>query len=183
MKRLAIVAAVVLCLAGGAAQARQAPPPPAAAASKATPETRALAARYFDAIHYDKLLGQMMEQMVPVMVQTLRKQTPSLTDEQSRLVSETVIETSREMTDKMKAPMIDAVAEVFTEQELRDLVAFYEAPSGQALIAKTPELTQKMMAQMPAIMAEMQGKMLQKLCAKLNCAAPASASAPKASKS
>jgi hypothetical protein len=37
------------------------------------------------------------------------------------------------------------------------------------------------MAQMPAIMAETQGKMLQKLCAKLNCAGPAPA--PKASKS
>jgi len=182
MKRLAIlVTAAALCLGGGAAQARQAQPPAAAAPSKATPETRALAARYFEAIHYDKMLGQMMEQMVPVMIQTLRKQTPSLTDEQSQLVSETVIETTREMTDKMKAPMIDAVAEVFTEQELRDLVAFYEAPSGQALIAKTPELTQKMMAQMPAIMAETQGKMLQKLCAKLNCAGPAPA--PKASKS
>jgi len=171
MKRLAILAAAALCLTGGAAQARQASPP-AAVASKATPETRALAARYFEAIHYDKMLGQMMDQMVPVMVEAMRKQTPSLTDEQSRLVSETVIESTREMTDKMKAPMIDAVAEVFTEQELRDLVAFYEAPSGQALIAKTPELTQKMMAQMPTIMAEMQGKMLQKLCAKLSCAAP-----------
>lgn len=182
MKRLAIlVTAAALCLGGGAAQARQAPPPAAATASKATPETRALAARYFEAIHYDKMLGQMMEQMVPVMVQTLRKQTPSLTDEQSQLVSETVVESTREMTEKMKAPMIDAVAEVFTEQELRDLVAFYEAPSGQALIAKTPELTQRMMAQMPAIMAETQGKMLQKLCAKLNCTSPAPA--PKASKS
>lgn len=182
MKRLAIlVTAAALCLGPGAAQARQAPPPAAATASKATPETRALAARYFEAIHYDKMLGQMMEQMVPVMVQTLRKQTPSLTDEQSQLVSETVVESTREMTEKMKAPMIDAVAEVFTEQELRDLVAFYEAPSGQALIAKTPELTQRMMAQMPAIMAETQGKMLQKLCAKLNCTG--SAPAPKASKS
>ncbi|SFJ61330.1 DUF2059 domain-containing protein [Caulobacter sp. UNC279MFTsu5.1] len=181
MKRLAVLAAAAaLCLTGGAAQARQASPP-AAAASKATPETRALAARYFEAIHYDKLLGQMMDQMIPVMVQTLRTQTPSLTDEQSRLVSETVIESTREMTDKMKAPMIDAVAEVFTEQELRELVAFYEAPTGQALIAKTPELTQKMMAQMPAIMAEMQGKMLQKLCAKVSCAAPPPA--PKATKS
>ena len=124
---------------------------------------------------FDDLIGQ------EAMVQTLRTQTPSLTDEQSRLVSETVIESTREMTDKMKAPMIDAVAEVFTEQELRELVAFYEAPTGQALIAKTPELTQKMMAQMPAIMAEMQGKMLQKLCAKVSCAAPPPA--PKATKS
>jgi hypothetical protein len=183
MKSLAILAAsAALCLSGGTAQARQATPPAAAATpSKATPETRALAARYFEAIHYDKMLSQMMEQMVPVMVQTLRKQTPSLTDEQSQLVSETVVESTREVTDRMKAPMIDAVAEVFTEQELRDLVAFYEAPSGQALIAKTPELTQRMMAQMPAIMAETQGKMLQKLCAKLNCAGPAPA--PKASKS
>lgn len=183
MKRLAVlVAAAALCLAGNAAHARQASPPPPAAASKASPETRALAERYFKAIHYDTLLNQMMDQMVPTMIETMRKQTPSVTDEQSRLISETVLETTHEMTDKMKAPMLDAVAEVFSEQELRDLVAFYEGPSGQALIAKTPELTQKMMTQMPAIMAETQTKMLQKLCAKLGCDA-AGAPARKAAKS
>ncbi|HWW28262.1 MAG TPA: DUF2059 domain-containing protein, partial [Caulobacter sp.] len=144
-------------------------PPPPSAASKATPETRALAARYFEAIHYDKLLGQMMDQMVPMMIDSMRKQTPSVTEDQGRLISETVVETAREMTGKMKGPMIDAMAEVFTEQELRDLVAFYEGPSGQALIAKTPELTQRMMGQMPGMMTEMQVKMRERLCAKIGC--------------
>lgn len=177
MKRLAIlVVAAALCLTSGAAQARQAPPPPAA--SKATPETRALAVRYFDAIHYDKLLGQMMDQMVPMMIDSMRKQTPSVTEDQGRLVGEVAAESAREMTGKMKAPMIDAMAEVFTEQELRDLVAFYEGPSGQALIAKTPELTQRMMGQMPGIMAETQIKMREKLCAKLGCEKPAAPSKP-----
>lgn len=177
MKRLAILVVVAaLCLTGGAAQARQASPP--AAASKAKPETRALAVRYFDAIHYDKLLGQMMSQMVPMMMESVRKQAPSMTDEQGRLLSETVVEITGEMTGKMKAPMIDAMAEVFTEQELRDLVAFYEGPSGRALIAKTPELTQRMMAQMPGMMAEMQVKMRERLCAKIGCEKTAAPSKP-----
>lgn len=168
MKRLAIlVVAATLCLTGATAQARQVSPPPAA--SKATPETRALATRYFEAIHYDKLLGQMMDQMVPMMIDSMRKQTPSVTEAQGREISETVVEATHEMTGKMKAPMIDAMAEVFTEQELRDLVTFYEGPSGQALIAKTPELTQRMMGQMPGMMAEMQVKMRERLCAKLGC--------------
>ncbi|MBO9559538.1 MAG: DUF2059 domain-containing protein [Caulobacter sp.] len=182
MKRLALVAAVALCMTGGAAQARQAASPPAAA-STATPETRALAERYFDAIHYDKLLDQMMGQMVPMMMQTMRKQAPNVTDEQSQLISDIVLDSTREMTHKMKAPMIDAMAEVFTEQELRDLVTFYEGPSGQALIVKTPELTQRMMGQVPALAAEMQSKMMQKLCAKISCATPAAAAAGKATKS
>jgi hypothetical protein len=120
----------------------------------------------------------MMDQMVPMMMESMRKQAPSMTDEQSRALSETVLETTREMTGKMKAPMVDAMAEVFTEQELRDLVAFYEGPSGQALIAKTPELTQRMMGQMPGMMAEMQVKMRERLCAKIGCDKAAAPSKP-----
>jgi hypothetical protein len=168
MKRLvAFAVAAALCLTGGAAQARQAPA--SAAASHASPQTKALAERYFIAIHYDKLLDQMMTQMTPVMISAMRKQKPSLTDEDGRIISEIVVESTRDMTAKMKAPMIDAMADVFTEQELRDLVTFYEGPTGQALVAKTPELTQRMMAQMPTLMADMQGKMMEKLCARVAC--------------
>ena len=186
MKRFAaIVMGAMIGLAGGLAQAQTsapAAPPAAAVASKATPATRALAERYFEAVHYDQLLSQMMKSMMPAMVDAMRKQSPSVTEAQGKIISDVALESSLEMVRRMKAPMLDAVAEVFTEQELRDLVAFYEAPTGQALLAKSPELTQRMMQQMPTIMGDMQTEMRAKLCAKLDCG-KAATPANKASKS
>ena len=176
MKRFPAAAmGAMICLSGGLAQAQTQTqtqtqtPPPAAPASKATPETRALAARYFEAIHYDQLLSQMMKTMMPAMVEAMRKQSPEVTAAQGQAITEVVTETTQEMAVRMKAPMIDAMAEVFTEQELRELVTFYETPTGQALLAKSPELTRRMMTQLPAIMGDIQGEVRAKLCAKLGC--------------
>lgn len=63
--------------------------------------------------------------------------------------------------NKLKADYIALYAETFTEQELKDMVAFYKSPAGQAYINKQPELmkrsvelTQKLMMKvMPKIRA------------------------------
>jgi len=43
--------------------------------------------------------------------------------------------------EKIKPDLIKLYTVSFTEQELRDLVAFYESPLGKKVIAKMPELT------------------------------------------
>ncbi|MBO9709968.1 MAG: DUF2059 domain-containing protein [Caulobacter sp.] len=160
MKRIAILAvATALSFTSGLVHAQT--------AGKATPETRALAQRYFEVIHYDQLLKQTMSGMIPAMTEAMRKQSPSLTAEQSQIVSEVVVEASQEVVGKLKGPMIDAMAEVFTEQELRDLVTFYESASGQALLTKSPELTKRLVVQMPTVMSDMQTSVRTKLCARL----------------
>ncbi|MGA1197950.1 MAG: DUF2059 domain-containing protein, partial [Candidatus Latescibacterota bacterium] len=45
----------------------------------------------------------------------------------------------------IKADYIELYAEVFTEDELKGLINFYESPIGKAYIKKQPELTQKSM--------------------------------------
>ena len=173
MKRFFVIALGALCLSGGLAQAQaqtSATPASAAPVSKATPATRALAERYFEVVHYDKMLNQMMKGMMPAMIEAMRRQTPDVTEAQGQIFSDVALEASQDMFRRMKAPMLDAMAEVFTEQELRDLIAFYQTPTGQALLAKTPELTQRMAADMPAIMGDMQAEMHAKLCARMTCA-------------
>lgn len=168
IKRIAILAAVAaLSFTSGAAQAQGQPQGQSQATGKATPATRALAQRYFEVIHYDQLLKQTMAGMVPMMTEAMRKQSPNLTTEQSRIITEVVVESSQEMVGRLKEPMIDAMADVFSEQELRDLVGFYESASGQALLAKSPELSKRLLAQMPEIMGDMQGQVRQKVCARL----------------
>ncbi|CAD5109317.1 DUF2059 domain-containing protein [Zestomonas carbonaria] len=43
--------------------------------------------------------------------------------------------------DKVKPDMIKLYTGAFTEQELKDLLAFYESPLGKKVLAKMPELT------------------------------------------
>lgn len=58
------------------------------------------------------------------------------------------------------APVMDITVKLyaanFTEQELKDVLAFQRSPSGQALVRKTPAIMQQAMVQMvPMIMADM----------------------------
>lgn len=61
----------------------------------------------------------------------------------------------------IKDGYIKLYAEVFTEEELKGLISFYESPAGQAFVKKQPELTQKSMAlsqqMMMKIMPKLQG--------------------------
>ncbi len=45
----------------------------------------------------------------------------------------------------LKDDYISAYAEVFSDEDIRGLIDFYKSPVGQKLIAKTPELTSRMM--------------------------------------
>ena len=68
---------------------------------------------------------------------------------------------------KMEPYMIDAYAEVYTEQELLGLVEFYESPLGQKFMEKMPEMmavsmemTQSMMGGFYARLEELQAELM-----------------------
>ena len=44
---------------------------------------------------------------------------------------------------KLKPGFVAIYADTFTQQEVDGLIAFYEGPVGKALVAKTPQLTQR----------------------------------------
>ena len=54
----------------------------------------------------------------------------------------------------MKEMFVDIYAEVFTAEELNDIIAFYESPQGQKFVEKQPELTRVTMQKMQTVMAE-----------------------------
>jgi len=63
----------------------------------------------------------------------------------------------------MKELFVDIYVEVFSENELKELIAFYQSPLGQKMIAKMPELMQKSMEKtqliLQAKMPEFQDKL------------------------
>jgi hypothetical protein len=84
----------------------------------------------------------------------------------------------------MMAKLVDRIiplyASTFTEKELQDLVAFYDGPTGQAMLTKMPTLMSKMGPMMSELMPEMMADVHQRICAKTDCSKLAS---PPASKS
>lgn len=47
--------------------------------------------------------------------------------------------------NKLKGQFVDVYVDVFTEEELKELVEFYKSPLGQKLIIKMPQLMQQSM--------------------------------------
>lgn len=62
----------------------------------------------------------------------------------------------------MKPDLIQLYAESFSEQELRELIAFYKTPTGQKTIALLPDLTRKG-AEIGARLMERHGQELQQM--------------------
>lgn len=140
--RVAAVIAGAVTLVISATPALAANPSPSAQAP--TPDRRAeLAHRYVTAMHMDQTMRGMFKTLMPQMM----SQMPAggqLSDEQRKVLGDVTTEVMSEMMTKMMARMEPIMAEVYSEQELTDIVAFYESPTGQSALAKAPLLAQKM---------------------------------------
>jgi hypothetical protein len=62
---------------------------------------------------------------------------------------------------KLKPGFAAIYAETFTQQEVDGLIAFYEGPTGKALVAKTPQLTQRSMQMMQQRMGPVMQRAMQ----------------------
>ena len=73
--------------------------------------------------------------------------------------------------DKLKTQMVGAYVAVYTEDEIKEITAFYKSPAGVKMIAKMPELMQASMQitqnQMQQIMPKIQA-LSQEMAAELN---------------
>ncbi len=81
---------------------------------------------------------------------------------------------------KLRPIIIQVYAESFTDADLDGIIAFYKSPAGQAMIAKTPELSGKTMTLVQDRIKEMQPKLAQMTedyQAKMKAATPAAAPA------
>jgi len=63
--------------------------------------------------------------------------------------------------EKLKDPMIDAYANVYTEAEVKDMIKFYKSSAGKKMLAKMPELMQATMGIVQGAMKDMMPKVNQ----------------------
>jgi hypothetical protein len=122
---------------------------------------RALAEEMLNLMNMRQTLDQTTAMIKQFFVAQIRRANPAPADPaaQAKLTSdlEKIMDMVKQEAswDKMKGDYISIYSEAFTEPELKDIVAFYKTPSGQALIKKQPqvmkrslELSQKMMGRL-----------------------------------
>jgi len=128
-----------------------------------------LAKHLFAEMHMDQLMSGMMKNMTPVMVAQARKANPALTDAQADIITQAVTESSQAMMAKVIDRFVPLYASTFSEKELEDLVAFYDGPTGQAVLTKMPVLMSKMGPVMTELMPDMMADVNQRICSKMDC--------------
>jgi hypothetical protein len=145
----------------------QSAPAPATTQAKADALKLQLANRFIAAMQTEQM-GEMISQM-----------SMTLTPEGLEEASDDELAEYREVVGDMAARMMPRIfdamapiyADIFTVEELRALVDFYESDIGQSMMTKTyaaaPRMAEAMQVVMPAIMADMAAAM----CERFECSA------------
>ena len=97
----------------------------------------------------DSVLAQ-MEGAMKASLQRLTKGRPLSAEEQATLDKQqakmSAIMKEELSWDKVKDQYVQAYREMFSQEEIDGLIAFYQTPVGQSLMNKQPELTNRTMA-------------------------------------
>jgi hypothetical protein len=129
----------------------------------ATPATLADAEEVFRVMRFDEMMNKMLDQqkkaMAPMFQQMISGKNMSADDKvaygafQQKVMDEMM---GTMLNPEVRQDMAKIYSQIFTKEELTGLTAFYVTPTGQALLAKQPEIQQKMMSVItPRMMAVM----------------------------
>lgn len=146
MKFTWLAAAGLLAFASPAL-AQEAPPPVASAPATqpVDPERMALARQLMDVIGGKAMLKSMYGTVLSAIPRP-ENLTPDQQSRMEQLVSSMAVGLDA-TTPEMVELLVDIYARNLTAQEMRDALAFYRTPSGQAMLKKSPALMQLAMKQ------------------------------------
>ena len=132
----------------------------------------------------DKTIASSVEKMQGLIRQSIANipQTRNLTAAQRQQVDVGLVGVDAMLRDeltwaKLEPELASVYAATFTQDEIDGQTAFYRTPAGQALIAKTPELTDRTMAAMQTRMQALMPRIQQRMESAMKAAATASAPA------
>lgn len=101
-------------------------------------------------LNYKQIKSGLLQQIFGLNLNaSQQKQIDELTTELNQLVGEGL------SWEKLKPEYVKLMAEMFSEEELDDLLQFYRSKTGKALIAKSPEMMTKASSISQMRMAEM----------------------------
>ena len=102
----------------------------------------AAAEEMLKAMHVEDMLGKQKQNMLDMMSKMSGKDV-SEDARKEMLQKESAVFDDLLNWDKLKPDFVQAYADVYTEDELKQLTAFYKSPIGQKYIEKMPELQKK----------------------------------------
>jgi uncharacterized protein len=111
------------------------------------PQRAAAAEGLLKAMHIDQMMVTQKENLKKTMGSFLPKDLSPEALKQAQEAQAAALDAVFQQLswDSLKPDFIKIYAEVYTEQELKDLTAFYNSPIGQKFIEKMPELQTKTM--------------------------------------
>jgi len=133
----------------------------ALAARAASEEALALARDIIKLSEAPKLMDSMMAPMKQMSSAMMPADMPAEEKAKAEKMMEKMIEVMKPEMEKFIKSMEPIYAEVFTVDELKAMKAFHESPAGRALIAKQPQLMEKMMPAMMEMMKTLQPKIME----------------------
>jgi hypothetical protein len=136
MKRLALILCLLVCV------------PLTASADDVS--KRAKVQEMLDLLHIDRTIDQLMnimQQEATAATNAQMSNQGASQDQKARVAAfqkQVFGFIESELSWKsMQTEYVDLYSQTFTEEEIDGMLAFYKSPAGVAIIAKTPELTQK----------------------------------------
>jgi hypothetical protein len=165
LRRLALsvglTAALLLSAGPGFAQAPAAPP------KAAVPSARALelSQRYFKAMRLEDSLGKALDMLDPALLTGNGENDP----EQAEAMRSATKQALDAAMPKYIEKLTPLLASAYSEEELAALVAFYESPVGQSVVAKSRDVggisSQAMKDLLPGIMDDA----MDRYCREMGC--------------
>ncbi len=140
--------------------------PPTGAPAPIDPERLALAERLFSTMHFDVMLRGVMAKVF----QTLP--APSSGAEANprarQMMSSLAVGFDASLPDMFHS-MVEVYARMLTKKELEDSLAFYDSPSGQAILTKMPAIMSQAMPLSFKMLPKVAAVAEQDYCSHLTC--------------
>lgn len=106
-----------------------------------TDETRELVDELLVLLQYDRLTERVIDDTATEIVRSVRVANPSMTDKEAKAVRQLFEDAVRRNAPDMTPLSRSMLLRRYSEQELRELLAFYRTPTGQKSIRLTPEIS------------------------------------------
>jgi hypothetical protein len=156
-----------------AADPAPAAPPAVKPLAPPTPHMRELARRYIDDLHFERTMDMMMSNLTPALMNQIVQSEPDaakvLTPEFTKALTEVVNEWAHDETPRMMEQMTDLTAQIYSEQELTDLIAFQESATGRSVQAKAPLFASHVGEMMKSMHPLTATQVLERVCKKVDC--------------
>lgn len=129
------------------ALAQEAALPAAPQDSSRTPDPAkvAVATRILEATHAVDNMTTVMDTMIGPMLQNIKLQNPSISDDHLKMISDMLTEELHKLVPQGIALNAQVYANHFTLEELNALAAFYETPLGQKIITEQPKIVKEVL--------------------------------------